>query len=187
MRGGVKMGRKGSGLESCEIRYTRVHSPLGAVYVAFTTRGLLFLSLTARTDAEFLRELAARGPRVRSRVVRDDSASARWEGILGAWFRGEPVDVALDLRGRSAFERRVLDVVRRIPRGKTRTYAQVAKHAGYPGAARAVGRAMAQNPIPLFVPCHRVVRSDGGLGGYSGGGLKVKRWLLALEGAKGFD
>jgi len=181
------MSRKRSAPASCEIRYTRVPSPLGAVYVAFTARGLCALSLTARTDAEFLKALVAGGLRAGSRVVREDSTRARWAEILGAWFRGERVAVALDLRGCSPFERRVLGVVRRIPRGKTRTYAQVAEHAGHPGAARAVGRVMAKNPIPLLVPCHRVVRSDGGLGGYSGGGLKVKRRLLALEGAKDFD
>jgi methylated-DNA-[protein]-cysteine S-methyltransferase len=181
------MSRKQSELESREIRYTRVPSPLGAMYVAFTAQGLLSLSLTARTDAEFLKELRAGGLRAGPRAVRDDSTRARWTEILGAWFRGERVEVALDLRGCSAFERRVLGVVRRIPRGKTRTYAQVAEQAGHPGAARAVGRVMAKNPIPLFVPCHRVVRSDGGLGGYSGGGPHMKRRLLALEGAKGFD
>lgn len=181
------MSRRGSEPESREIRYTRVPSPFGTVYVAFTPRGLLFLSLTARTDAEFLRELAAGGLRAGSRVVRNDSTRARWKQVLEAWFRGERVGVALDLRGCSAFARRVLEVVRRIPRGETRTYAQVAERAGYPGAARAVGRVMAQNPIPLLVPCHRVVYSDGRLGGYSGGGPKTKRRLLALEGAKGFD
>jgi methylated-DNA-[protein]-cysteine S-methyltransferase len=102
----------------------------------------------------------------------------RW---VADWFAGKGTPVPLGIEG-SPFFRRVYEVVRRIPAGQTLTYGEVARAAGRPGAARAVGNAMAQNQLCLFVPCHRVV-GTGGLGGYSGaGGLATKRRLLALEG-----
>ena len=170
----------GSGVDA--VRYTCVNCPLGPVFLAFSERGLCYLSLTARDEQEFLDELATswRGRPVRA--VRDDGGRAEWEGVLAAWFRGEPVKVELDLARLTEFERRVLEVVQGIPRSETRTYAEVARLAGRPGAARAVGRVMAKNPVPLLVPCHRVVRSDGRLGDYSGGGPSMKRRLLELEG-----
>lgn len=105
---------------------------------------------------------------------------ANVRGWLDAWFKGRPVEVPLRLEG-TPFMRRVYDVVRRIPAGETRSYGEVADEAGRPGAARAVGAAMAKNRICLFIPCHRVVGSSG-LGGWSGpGGLDQKRALLELE------
>jgi methylated-DNA-[protein]-cysteine S-methyltransferase len=91
-------------------------------------------------------------------------------------------DLALDLRSCTPFQRQVLRIVQTIPPGQTWSYADVARAAGKPGAARAVGQVMARNPVPLFVPCHRVVASGGGLGGFSApGGLNTKRELLELE------
>ena len=89
-------------------------------------------------------------------------------------------DVLLDTRRATAFQLRVWDVVRGIPRGQVQSYAWVAAQAGSPQAARAVGQAMASNPFPIVVPCHRVVGQDGGLTGF-GGGLNMKRDLLRLE------
>jgi methylated-DNA-[protein]-cysteine S-methyltransferase len=89
---------------------------------------------------------------------------------------------AIDLSGRTPFARAVLAAVASIPRGEVRTYAQVAAAAGHPGAARAVGSVLAGNPLPLLVPCHRVVPADGGIGGYSAGGPAAKAALLAAEG-----
>jgi methylated-DNA-[protein]-cysteine S-methyltransferase len=101
----------------------------------------------------------------------------RW---VADWFDGRPVQVPLKLEG-TPFMRRVFDIVRRIPAGETRSYGEVADAAGRPGAARAVGAAMAKNRICLFIPCHRVVASSG-IGGWSGsGGLAQKRALLELE------
>ena len=101
----------------------------------------------------------------------------RW---VADWFKGRPVNVPLKLEG-TPFMRRVYEVVRRIPAGKTLSYGEVADAAGRPGAARAVGAAMAKNRICLFIPCHRVVGSSG-IGGWSGtGGLEQKRALLDLE------
>jgi methylated-DNA-[protein]-cysteine S-methyltransferase len=101
---------------------------------------------------------------------------------MKAWFAGKDPDVPVEIDA-SPFYRRVYDVVRSIPSGETLTYGEVARAAGRPGAARAVGNAMKRNPVCLFIPCHRVLGS-GGLGGYSGaGGLTTKRRLLELEGA----
>jgi len=99
------------------------------------------------------------------------------------WVEGRRFTVPLDLSGLSPFHRRVLQAARRIPYGRTATYSDLARRVGRPLAARAVGQAMARNPVPLVIPCHRVVASGGGLGGY-GGGLDLKRRLLALEGAR---
>ncbi len=103
---------------------------------------------------------------------------------LVAFYRGEAVDfsdVELDMEGRPPFFRRVWQTVREIPRGETMTYGEVALRVGKPGAARAVGQAMAANPYPPIVPCHRVLGHKGRLGGFRGG-LDLKRHLLALEG-----
>ncbi|WP_460039430.1 methylated-DNA--[protein]-cysteine S-methyltransferase [Thermaerobacter litoralis] len=119
------------------------------------------------------------------RAVRDDGRRAEWQALLNAWFAGEPVDVPLDLDvwRLGPFTRAVLDQVRRIPRGSVRTYGAIARALGRPGAARAVGNAVAANPIALLIPCHRVVRTGGVLGAYSGGGPAVKERLLRMEGA----
>ncbi len=110
------------------------------------------------------------------------------EKALVGYFAGEPVDPArlsaeLDPGKITPFAKRVYDALRSVPRGSTATYAELAAAAGRPKASRAVGMFMARNPLPLLVPCHRVVASDGGLGGFSSsGGLPDKRRLLALEG-----
>jgi methylated-DNA-[protein]-cysteine S-methyltransferase len=103
---------------------------------------------------------------------------------LRAWARGEPVsfdDVALDLAG-TVFELAVWEETRRIPAGETRTYGQIARALGKPGAARAVGAALGRNPVPVIVPCHRVVASDGSMCGFSApGGIELKKRMLGLE------
>ena len=106
-----------------------------------------------------------------------------------AYFEGENVDFSTDpavsLDGLSAFDRKVLQTCRKIPRGEITTYGDLAVRVGHPGAARAVGSALAHNPIPLILPCHRVLRSDGSLGGFSApGGLTTKQNLLRHEGSE---
>lgn len=101
-----------------------------------------------------------------------------------AWFETGEAPL-VDLEPFSGFRRRVMELAMAIPRGQVRSYGELARAAGRPGAARAVGQVMARNPIPLFVPCHRVVRADGRLGEYSGGGAAIKRRLLAMEGWDG--
>jgi methylated-DNA-[protein]-cysteine S-methyltransferase len=103
-----------------------------------------------------------------------------------AYFTGEPVrfTARLDLTSQTPFRRRVLLACRRIPYGQTASYADLARVAGSPSAFRAVGSAMANNPLPLVIPCHRVLRADGGIGGFSApAGVSIKRRLLALEAA----
>lgn len=93
-------------------------------------------------------------------------------------------DLPIDLSSLTPFQRQVLAVTQKIPAGQTWSYQQVAKNMARPKSSRPVGQALGHNPIPIIIPCHRVVASDGTLGGYSGGsGLKAKRWLLQHEGA----
>jgi methylated-DNA-[protein]-cysteine S-methyltransferase len=98
------------------------------------------------------------------------------------YFNGEPVDFddKLDLSGATSFQQSVWRTVRHIPRGETRSYGWVASQIGLPNAARAVGQALKRNPVPIVIPCHRVVAGNGTLGGFSGG-VKIKKFLLQLE------
>lgn len=111
----------------------------------------------------------------------DDAAFPEAVDQLDEWFAGrrQAFDLPLDLHG-TAWQQRVWDVLLEIPFGATVTYGEVARRAGRPGAARAVGHAVGRNPVAIVVPCHRVVATNG-LGGYTGG-LDIKRWLLAHEG-----
>lgn len=158
------------------IRYTDISTPLGQMFVAWTPRGICRIEPGVSEEA-FLRSFPGTAPE------RDDTRRPALTALLERWFRGEPVDVSWDLSDQTAFERAVLEEVARIPRGEVRTYAEVARALGRPGAARAVGNALAKNPVPFLIPCHRVVRADGSIGHYSGGGPAVKRRLLVAEGA----
>ena len=118
-------------------------------------------------------------------AVEDAEALPAFRKQVDDYFHGRrgSFKVRVELGERTEFQQHVLDACRRIPYGKTATYQDLARAAGRPGAARAVGSTMAQNPLPLVVPCHRVVRTDGGLGGFSSPcGVEDKRKLLALEG-----
>ncbi len=111
---------------------------------------------------------------------------------ITAYYEGEPqdfsLDPAVDLRGSGPFARKVLQACRRIAYGQTMTYSALARKVGHPGAARAVGSIMAGNSIPLIIPCHRVLRTDGGLGGFSApGGIAVKQRMLSREQASVLD
>jgi len=132
---------------------------------------------------------AAIGKRIRDRHPDSEANPALLPGLaeaIGHYFAGRPVRfrVRIDLDQVTEFRARVLQACRRIPRGQTASYADLARAAGSPGATRAVGSTMANNPLPLIVPCHRIVRSDGSLGGFSSPqGLAQKKRLLRLEGA----
>ncbi len=149
-------------------------------------RGLTFGhadAASARTAlARYTKRLGKPSP---SNPVVDDEWVARLTDQLKGYAGGEPVDfgdVPLDMEGLSNFQRKVLTACRRIPYGQSSTYGALAAAAGSPGAARAVGRAMATNRWPLIVPCHRVLASGGSLGGYSApGGLRTKQRLLDME------
>ncbi len=122
-----------------------------------------------------------RVPRSRSGWVHDESCLREAITALAAYFAGDrrEFDLALMLPG-SVFETRVWAIIRRIPFGGTTTYGEIARRLGAPAAARAVGRAAHRNPVPIVIPCHRVVGADRSLTGY-GGGLYRKRWLLGFE------
>jgi methylated-DNA-[protein]-cysteine S-methyltransferase len=157
-------------------------SPIGPVCVAASDRGVVALDFGI-DEQEFVRRLEQRtraGVRRSSERVRSAMRQVQ-EYLSGARMR---FDLALDLTRASAFQQQVLREAQAIPRGQTRTYHQVARTIGKPRAARAVGQALGHNPVPLIIPCHRVLGSDGSLHGYSGGGgLRTKAWLLQLEGA----
>ena len=161
-------------------RFTSLATSLGEAHIAYSERGVAYLDL-APNDAVFVRALR---DRLGMAAVRDPNPPEDLiRGLRGffadlAWYPG-PVDLSRV----GPFQRRVLEQLRRIPRGEVRTYRDIAREIGHPGATRAVGTACARNPVPLVIPCHRVVRSDGGLGGYSlRGGVALKRRLLAQEG-----
>ncbi len=128
-------------------------------------------------------EIGAHGVRRVCFAHADDALTLEpWTGALAGYLAGQPLPLELpvDLSGVPAFSRRVLDACRAIPFGATRTYAQLAAELGSPRAARAVGQALARNPVPVIIPCHRVIGSSGALTGFLGG-LAWKQALLAHE------
>lgn len=167
--------RGGAGVK---IGYTIVDSPLGRLLIAATDCGIAGLSF-ADTDATLETYLREEFPN--AEVYHDDLKLRSWvEGVLDVLDgEGPTVELPLDVRA-TAFQWRVWDALRAIPRGETRSYGQIARALGKPTAARAVARACATNPVALIIPCHRVVREDGGMGGYRWG-LKRKEALLAAE------
>ncbi len=183
-----RQGRRGrsapQGAAARVLGWAVVASPVGPLHVAWTEAGLVYACVACPGPEALLAEIRSRYGRRLGAVRLEPGEAAevqRWERAVRAWFDTGAVP-PLDLRWVTPWERRVMGLVGAIPRGQVRTYGEVARAAGRPGAARAVGRVMATNPIPLFVPCHRVVPAAGGLGQYSGGGTAVKARLLALEG-----
>lgn len=171
--GGYRKG--GTGMQ---IRYTLADSSLGRLLVASTPRGVCMVSL-GDDDAALVAGLQAEYPA--AQLTRDEGALNTWTRSVLDYLGGRPgpLDVPLDVRA-SAFRLRVWEELRRIPYGETRTYADVARAIGRPEAVRAVAGACAGNPVALVTPCHRVLRSDGGLGGYRWG-VGRKQALLARE------
>jgi len=163
------------------IAYATVPTSLGSLLVAATERGVCRVALgedAAALDVELIAEFPA------ARVVPDKSGKLHgWVAAILAYLDGsEPdLDLPLDIRA-TAFQRRVWQELQKIPFGETRTYAEVAQAIGQPRATRAVARACATNPAALVIPCHRVVREDGDLGGYRWG-VERKRSLLERENA----
>ncbi len=155
-------------------------SPIGILRGAVGPRGLLVLTLRQNEADYFDRLVARRAPGAEPREVPAEQTKAGRQ--LAAYFGGSraKLSAAVDLRGLTEFTRAVLEHTCTIGRGQTQTYGQVARAIGRPRAARAVGQALHNNPVPLFVPCHRVVGADGSLTGF-GSGLPIKEALLALE------
>ncbi len=171
------------GGRGANIRYAVAKSSLGWVLVAATERGLCKVSLGDKVKS-LTGELAEEFPA--ARLKRDDKLVA---GFLSAVLslledgRGPEKDLLLDIRP-TAFQARVWDLLRRIPRGETRSYGEIARRIGAPGAARAVARACASNPVAVVIPCHRVIGADGQARGYRWG-TERKRALLAREKTRG--
>jgi methylated-DNA-[protein]-cysteine S-methyltransferase len=163
-----------------DVAYDLVDSPLGPLFVATTERGLC--SVTYDPEPERLEEQLARA--YGTRVLRAPRAVDEARRELDDYFEGRrrQFDLPVDLTAVGGFHRDVLTELARVPYGRTTTYGELAARSGRPRAARAVGTAMNRNPLPIVLPCHRVVGSTGKLVGY-GGGLERKEALLRLEGA----
>jgi methylated-DNA-[protein]-cysteine S-methyltransferase len=162
-----------------DVHYRTVDSPLGPLLVAATEQGVARLAFAIEDEEQVLEGLALRiGPRILQARRRLDPA-ARW---LDAYFAGghDPYPGRVDLRLARGFRLAVLERLQEVPFGRTISYAALAARTDAPRAVRAVGTACATNPVPLVVPCHRVVRSDGSTGAYRGG-AEAKVRLLALE------
>lgn len=157
------------------------------IHAAATPRGVCRISLRARSAKAFLEDLA--GARRPGRPAGGRRAAAAWlrrlERELAAYLDGRRrgFTVPVDLEWLTAFQKAVLRATARIPYGGVATYAQVAAAAGRPRAARAAGNALGANPVPILIPCHRVVASGGRIGGFTGG-VAAKRALLRIEGVR---
>jgi methylated-DNA-[protein]-cysteine S-methyltransferase len=168
-----------------DVAYATFDSPVGTLLLATTPRGLVRVAYLGGGDDEtdVLEELAAGvSPRVLAAPRRLDEPRRE----LDEYFEGRRrrFEVPLDWRLTRGFGRRVLEATARIPYGATATYKQMATEAGNARASRAAGNALGSNPLPIIVPCHRILHSGGGLGGYTGG-LERKRVLLGVEGYSG--
>jgi AraC family transcriptional regulator of adaptative response/methylated-DNA-[protein]-cysteine methyltransferase len=172
-------GRGGRGME---IGYTIAPSAIGRILVAATARGLSAVYV-GRSDDQLAATLRLEYPE--ARISRSPARVSSWVRQIVRHLAGRQpqLDLPLDIQG-TAFQRRVWEALKKIPYGQTRSYTDVARQLGRPQARRAVARACATNPVSLVIPCHRVIRGDGGLGGY-GGGIARKRALL--EGEKRFS
>ena len=161
-------------------RYWRLDSPLGTVYVAHSPAGISMVS-RAGSAAAFERRYRERFGRPVSKEK--SAAPAEVRALIHDPKSGERGKLRFDLRSLSEFERAVLLKALEIPGGEVRPYSWIAREIGHPDAVRAAGSALAHNPVPLLIPCHRVVRADGHIGNYSMGGRSAKRRLLRVEGA----
>jgi methylated-DNA-[protein]-cysteine S-methyltransferase len=166
-----------------EVSYATADSPFGTLLLAATRRGLVRLAFPEE-DADSVLDRLAR--RISPRIVRTPAPLDPVRRGLEEYFAGRmrEFELPLDWALVGPFARRVLRVTCEIPYGGVLSYGEVAAEAGSPRGSRAAGNALGSNPIPIVIPCHRVLRAGGALGGY-GGGLERKRWLLELEGARG--
>jgi methylated-DNA-[protein]-cysteine S-methyltransferase len=162
-----------------DVAYRTVDSPVGSLLLAATPLGLVRVAYASENHDAILAKLAAQvSPRVLHAPARLDPAARELDEYFAG--RRRSFDVPLDFQLSHGFRRAVHLHLREIGYGRTESYAEVAAAAGSPAAVRAVGSACATNPLPVIVPCHRVVRSDGTLGGYVGG-ADAKRGLLTME------
>ena len=164
-----------------DVAYRVIETPVGSLLVAATETGLVRVAYATENHDAVLQSLADRiSPRILAAPARLDHVARELEEYFGG--HRQRFDVPLDWRLSAGFRSTVLHHLPEIGYGQTASYAAVARLAGHPKAVRAVGSACATNPLPVIVPCHRVVRSDGGMGGYLGG-AEAKSILLTLEAA----
>jgi methylated-DNA-[protein]-cysteine S-methyltransferase len=162
-----------------DVSYRTVDSPFGPLLLAATTKGLVRVAFDREGHDAVLARLAAEvSPRILLAARPLENAAVQFDQYFAGRRRG--FDMPIDLRLANGFRRTVLRCLRRIAYGHTESYAAIAEAAGQPNAARAVGSACSHNPLPIVVPCHRVVRSDGSIGEYLGG-TEVKHALLTME------
>jgi len=179
----ARLARRAADEGLLDVAYGVAESPLGPLTVMVTPRGLVRLSYPGEGIDEQLAELAARvSPRILEAPERTDDVRRQ----LDAYFsrKRTTFDLPIDWRLVRGFAGQVLQATARIPFGSVSSYRDIATRAGSPNAYRAAGNALGSNPIPIVVPCHRVLHAGGGLGGYTGG-LERKRYLLELEGVLG--
>ncbi len=163
-----------------KLYYTTIKSPVGEILATQTKQGLNFIAFPKNRWQKFFSALKKDENIL---LIKDNKKFSKLRNNLKAYFLGRKVQFKekFDLKGGTDFQRKVWRAMQRIPFGQTRSYGWLAKQVGGKNKARAVGLACGSNPIPILIPCHRVIREDGGLGGY-GGGLGMKRKLLKIEG-----
>jgi methylated-DNA-[protein]-cysteine S-methyltransferase len=165
--------------------YAFFGTAIGRCAVGWTDVGIAYVGLPEATPAKTAAQAARQLPGAQERPPPPPVAAA--VQAMTALLRGEPVDltdVALDLAGVPEFNRRVYEATRQIPPGATSTYGEVAARVGAAGSGQAVGQALGHNPVPIVVPCHRVLAADGRMRGFSAeGGVETKRRMLLIEGA----
>ncbi len=178
---GARLARSAQEARLLDVAYRTIDTPVGTLLLAATERGLVRVAYGREGFEQVLQALAERiSPRILSAPARLDHAAGQLQEYFTGVRRG--FDLPLDDRLSAGFRKQVQHLLPRIGYGSTVTYQQVAALVGNPKAVRAVGTACATNPLPVVVPCHRVLRTDGGLGGYIGGS-DAKTALLALEAA----
>jgi methylated-DNA-[protein]-cysteine S-methyltransferase len=176
----AELARRAADEGVLDVAYGIADSPLGPLTVIVTRRGLVRLSYTHEAVDEQLDEVASRvSPRILASPERTEPVRRQLDEYFSGARHG--FDVPIDWRLVRGFAGDVLRATSRIPFGSVSSYREVATEAGSPNAYRAAGNALGSNPIPIVVPCHRVLHAGGGLGGYTGG-LERKRYLLRLEG-----
>jgi methylated-DNA-[protein]-cysteine S-methyltransferase len=178
---GRRFARQAQASGLVDVAFAEMESPFGTLLMASTPKGLVRLAYPDEDRDEVLEDLARKvSPRLLQAPERLDDVRRQLDDYFDGRLRG--FDLEVDYALTHGFVRRVLRATSRIPFGEVRTYRVVAEKAGNVRAVRAAGNALGSNPIPIVVPCHRVVRTGGGLGGYTGG-VDRKRFLLLLEGA----
>jgi methylated-DNA-[protein]-cysteine S-methyltransferase len=178
---GAALAQRAGKTSLLDVAYAELDSPIGELIVFVTPRGLLRVKYADEPIEGVLADVATRvSPRILRAPSRTDAVRRELDGYFA--LRRRRFDLPIDWSLVRGFAGSVLRETARIPFGDVRSYGQVASRAGSPRAARAAGNALGSNPIPIVVPCHRVLHANGSLGGYSGG-LDRKRYLLALEGS----